>query len=300
MKLETKFKNFSFICLIILFLVGCKDTGGKIEGTVNGGILDSTASSGACTDDVLNTAACLTAAGRYVTDSVGSSITSYSNAGAGTSLTSSIPTGFYLGQNVTFTDANLIAGNIRTGTSIFGVTGTLTPSVAACTDNALNASSCSTAASRYVTATAGANITTYTNAATTTTATIPDGFYSGRSVTFSDANFVAGNIKSGTSIFGVTGTYTAITTTVILESTVTTNGTGTVTCTAPTCAAGYTSHGCATNGGGGASNSASFTHSVRAGALTDAMTNNFGTSCTLTYNSANTYNKVTCLRLCLQ
>lgn len=283
-----------FFLLTSLLVTSCRDTDGKVEGTVNRGILDVSSSS--CIDDALNVSSCSTAANRYVTDTLGANITSYSNTG--TSITASIPTGFYMNQNVSFTDANLVSANIRSGVSVFGVAGTHVGGAAACTDNALNAASCSTAANRYVTATAGANVT---GAAGSLSATIPAGYYSGsQTSTMSDADLVASNIKSGVDVFGVTGNYSAATGAIILEQTVTTNGTGTVTCTAPTCTSGYTSLGCAYGDGGGASNSASFGHSVRAAALTDAITNNFASSCTRTFTSASTYNKATCLRLCTQ
>lgn len=76
----------------------------------------------------------------------------------------------------------------------------------ACTDDTLNAAQCSTAANRYVTATAGANVN---GAAGSLSASISDGYYSGgKTCTMSDADLVVGNIRSGVDIFGTVGTFT--------------------------------------------------------------------------------------------
>jgi hypothetical protein len=131
---------------------------------------------------------------------IGSSVT-----GANAVAVITIPAGFYDGtKTTTASDTNLTAANIKSGTSIFGVAGSLAAAFASCTDNALNASQCSTAVNRYVTATAGSSVTG-TNGSLS--ATIPEGFYSGsQTATMADTNLVATNIKSGTTVFGVTGT----------------------------------------------------------------------------------------------
>ncbi len=54
------------------------------------------------------------------------------------------------------------------------------------------------------TATAGANVS---GADGSKTFSIPDGFYSDKTATANDSNLVAGNIKNGTTILGVTGTF---------------------------------------------------------------------------------------------
>lgn len=126
-------------------------------------------------------------------------------SGANGQLSFVIPPGLYDGsRSAIASDTNLLASNIVSGVSIFGVTGNATGAFGACTDNALNAGQCTTAASRYVTSTAGANVSGANGLLTTT---IPQGFYDGtQSASMSDANLVAGNIASGVTIFGVTGT----------------------------------------------------------------------------------------------
>lgn len=80
-------------------------------------------------------------------------------------------------------DSNLVAGNIRSGVSIFGVTGTV---VAASSPNLQNKTVTPRASSQTVK---------------------PDSGYDGlKQVTVSgDANLVSGNIISGKTIFGVSG-----------------------------------------------------------------------------------------------
>jgi hypothetical protein len=154
----------------------------------------------ACSDNALNGSACSTAGARYVTGTLGSDI----NAAAG-ALSATIPLGFYNGtQDFTASDADLIANNIKDTISIFGVTGSATAALAACVDDTQNASQCSTAASRYVTATASGSVTLTTS----TSASITDGFQSGSNTcSVSDTDLIARSIKSGVNILGVEGMY---------------------------------------------------------------------------------------------
>lgn len=79
---------------------------------------------GECVDEALNTSQCLTATQRYVTSVLGSNI-----VGPNASLSSSITAGYYSGTTTaTMSDANLLATNIKNGTSIFGVVGSFSGS----------------------------------------------------------------------------------------------------------------------------------------------------------------------------
>ncbi len=162
-----------------------------------------TAAYAACTDNALNAAQCSTAANRYVTGTLGGAVT-----GASGELTKTIPAGYYDGTtSATMSDGDLLAANIRSGVNVFGVDGTLAATYAACTDNALNAAECSTAANRYVTGTLGGAVT---GASGELTKTIPAGYYDGTtSATMSDGDLLAANIKSGVNVFGVDGSLTA-------------------------------------------------------------------------------------------
>lgn len=171
-------------------------TGTNIFGTV-GSLNEAFAT---CTDDASNAAQCSTAVNRYVTGTLGANF-----SGANGNIAVTIPSGFYNGTTTAaVSDTNLIAGNIRTGTNIFGTTGTADPTFSGCTDNALNAGQCSTATNRYVTATLGANVS---GTAGNISVTIPLGFQNGtKTASVNDGDLVAGNIKTGVDLFGVTGT----------------------------------------------------------------------------------------------
>nr|DAO94738.1 MAG TPA: tail protein [Caudoviricetes sp.] len=95
----------------------------------------------------------------------------------------------YLSGDITIKgDSNLTAGNIKSGVSIFGVSGSYTGSTSS-----------------------SPKLQTKTVTPSASTQTVkPDSGYDGLSqVTVNgNSNLVAGNIKSGVSIFGVTGTYT--------------------------------------------------------------------------------------------
>ncbi len=170
----------------------------------------------------------------------GSDITVWDNSDNNTTVTASITDGYYKNKSITFTDSDLFAGNILNGINIFGVVGTATAAYSPCTDDALNAGQCSTVANRYVytaanggrsancaaglngsacwtnstsqyvTGTLGANITSWTNASSTTTVdgAISLGYYPGNTIAFTDGALIASNIKSGVSIFNVAGSYT--------------------------------------------------------------------------------------------
>lgn len=84
-----------------------------------------------------------------------------------------------------------------------------TATSAPCTLNLAISAPCSISTLGAIATTSmGANITSYTNAtaSTTVTAALPNGFYSGKTVSFTDVFLIPANIKSGISIFGVAGT----------------------------------------------------------------------------------------------
>lgn len=162
---------------------------------------------------------------------IGSSVTKKSAATytPGTS-NQSIASGQYLsGAQTIKGDSNLIAGNIKKGVTIFNVTGsyneatggptlqskTVSPSESTQTVSpdsgydGLSKVTVNAISSTYI----GSDVTkksaaTYTPK--TTDQSIASGQYlSGTQTIKGDANLVAGNIKSGVNIFGVTGTYAA-------------------------------------------------------------------------------------------
>ncbi len=78
-----------------------------------------------CNLDTTNNSACQVGdAGFAVTDKMGNDITTYTNATSITTLSASIPTGWYEEKSCKFTDNNLLTSNIANGISIFGVSGT--------------------------------------------------------------------------------------------------------------------------------------------------------------------------------
>lgn len=145
----------------------------------------------------------------------------------------SIASGQYLSGTQTIKgDANLVAGNIKSGVSIFGVSGTYTGSSSGGSGSVSLQSKTVSPSERTQTVkpdsgygglsqvTVNAISTTYVGsgvtkkaAATYTPSTsnqtiAASQYLSGAQTIKGDANLVAGNIKSGVSIFGVTGTYT--------------------------------------------------------------------------------------------
>jgi hypothetical protein len=94
------------------------------------------------------------------------------------SLTIDIPDACYSGNTTTARDADLLAENIKSGVEIFGVTGAVPE---------------------------GADVT---GGEGELSFAIPEGCYAGNTATARDGDLLAGNIKSGVDLFGVTGTYT--------------------------------------------------------------------------------------------
>ena len=124
----------------------------------------------------------------------------------------SVAAGYYAATNLAMVDPDLATANIKAGVSIFGVAGK--PQVVDTTEAANPATAAQilegkkafvNGAAVVGTVTAGVNITG-TNGARSIP--LPDGLYTGgKTATAADTNLVAGNIKSGATIFGVAGSY---------------------------------------------------------------------------------------------
>nr|DAN85338.1 MAG TPA: tail protein [Caudoviricetes sp.] len=102
-------------------------------------------------------------------------------------------------------DANLVAGNIAQGKSIFGVTGTYTNDANATAESMQLGVSAYVKGARVVGTAPIQAAKTVTPTTTEQTAVASGSFTSGAVKVAGDANLVAENIKSGVSIFGVAG-----------------------------------------------------------------------------------------------
>ena len=122
--------------------------------------------------------------------------------------------GYYSGDIVVRGDSNLTSSNIKNGVSIFGVTGnyvggTTTLNGTATSDKVLNGYTFyNTNANTKVTGTMTNRGTGGTVVPKTYDQTKYAGYYSSNITVKGDSNLTASNIKSGVSIFGVTGNYT--------------------------------------------------------------------------------------------
>ena len=121
-----------------------------------------------------------------------------------------ISQGYHSGTGTVAGDANLVTANIKSGVSIFGVSGDA---------NVVNTSSGTATAGSLLSGTTawvdGAEITgampnvgAQNITPSTTSQTISPGYHSGAGAVAGDANLTAGNIKAGATVFGVTGTFT--------------------------------------------------------------------------------------------
>lgn len=119
-----------------------------------------------------------------------------------------IAAGYHNGSGYVEGDADLVAGNIKNGVTIFGVTGNFASDATAVAGDILSGK----------TAYVGANKVTgimpnngaYNITPGATNKTIPAGYHNGAGVVYGDADLIADNIKSGKTIFGVTGTFGCI------------------------------------------------------------------------------------------
>jgi hypothetical protein len=128
-----------------------------------------------------------------------------------TTTTQTIAAGYHNGSGTVAGDANLVTGNIKNGITLFGVSGKTEVVDTTETTSPATAANLLSGKKAFVngvavtgTVPAGANVT---GAAGNLVMTIPNGLYSGSTTaTANDANLITGNIKSGVTIFGVTGT----------------------------------------------------------------------------------------------
>ena len=127
-----------------------------------------------------------------------------------------IDEGYHNGSGVVGGDADLAAGNIKSGVNIFGVGGTYT-CPPACTGDAavgdvLSDKTFSNASSTGLTGTM-TNVGQKIITPTTTNQAITQGYHDGTGYAQGDADLVTGNIKAGTTIFGVAGDSNVVDTT---------------------------------------------------------------------------------------
>jgi|GEM_PF-1105413 len=125
-------------------------------------------------------------------------------------LTTAIPTGIYSSKTYTVADGNLVNTNIRTGITIFGVTGNVVAAAGtAVVANVYTGKTFSTGAGALTGTMAAIGASTYTPS--TSNQAISAGYHGGAGSVSGDASLVAGNIRGGSagsagvSIFGVAG-----------------------------------------------------------------------------------------------
>jgi hypothetical protein len=125
-------------------------------------------------------------------------------SGGDGALTFNIPNGFYTGKTATAQDADLVAGNIRTGVNLFGVVGTaIQASGNAAAGEVLNGRTFSNASGGATGTMPNNGAVVITPAATPQV--IAAGYHNGTGSVAGDTDLAAANIKSGVNIFGVAG-----------------------------------------------------------------------------------------------
>ena len=133
------------------------------------------------------------------------------NNGAGGTITptttnQTVAAGYWSSANTVSGDADLVAANIKSGESIFAVTGSaLVSSGTAVAADVLSGKTFSNSSSAGLSGAMTNNGAGGTITPTTTNQTVAAGYWSSANTVSGDANLVAANIKSGESIFAVTG-----------------------------------------------------------------------------------------------
>ncbi len=123
-------------------------------------------------------------------------------------LSFTIPNGLYTGNKTcTAADSNLAAGNIKSGTTIFGTPGSYSCTAPTGTALAADVLSGTTFSNASGTGISGAmvNVGAQSILPGTTQQTITQGYHDGTGTVTGDVDLITGNIKSGATIFGVTG-----------------------------------------------------------------------------------------------
>ncbi len=122
-----------------------------------------------------------------------------------TNTTVEQPAGIYEAFNLSTVDADLVSGNIKKDVVIFGITGTAdVPSGNAVAADVLTGKTFSNAGGVGLSGTM-ANVGQQNITPGTSARTIAQGYHDGTGTVAGDAELMAGNIRSGVTIFGVTG-----------------------------------------------------------------------------------------------
>ena len=124
----------------------------------------------------------------------------------------SIPAGYTSGGTIAAVDSsidnNIVAGNIKTGVTILGVTGTFTADADAVVGNILSGKTAYVNGQKIMNNNGDVTVTPTTNQRI-----LNQGYYNTLTIaavdSSIDANIVQSNIKTGVSILGVTGTFTS-------------------------------------------------------------------------------------------
>ncbi|KAA8747105.1 hypothetical protein [Paenibacillus sp. UASWS1643] len=189
-------------------------TGGVVQGDAD--LVPSNIKAGTDIFGVTGTA--VLASGNAVNANVLAGVTYSSSSGFGTgtmpnngslgiiipdTTTKTIPAGYTTGGSVAGS-INLIPSNIRSGTSIYGVTGSVIQASGSATADKLLLGETASTAAGTITGTMPNNGSLGTITPGATNKPIPAGYTTGGSVAGS-GNLQAGNIRLGVNIFGVTG-----------------------------------------------------------------------------------------------